>query len=106
MARKINRTGSGDKEVKTATVSKVKQKRADEKTVFRSPHRALSVMVKPCERIDHGAGSYAIVPPKMADFEDRGSYGEIVCDPEVAAVLRQKAKVRETAGLPPKYAEV
>lgn len=104
MARKVNRAVS-DKKTPTA-VPKTKAKRDDNKATFRSPHAGLQVIVKKCERVDYGAGTYTVVPPEIAEFENKGSYGEYVCDPEVAEVLRQKAADRKERGLLAKYVEV
>ena len=91
---------------KAKVVPKTKAKREDGQATFRSPHRGLTFVIKPCERVDHGAGSYVLVAPGLAEFRDMGSYGELVCEPEVAEILRAKAKDRETLGLPSKFIEV
>lgn len=105
MARRSVKAAPEAREAK-GVVPETKVARSDSKVTFRTPHPGLEVVVKQSERTDLGAGSYSISQPKLAKFENMGSYGELVCDVEVAKVLRQKAKDREARHLPPKYAEV
>ena len=83
-----------------------KPQRTKGKAVFRSPSPGLKVIVKQSERIDHGAGSYTIVPPVIAEFDNRKSFGELKVDEEQAEALRKRAEERKARGLPPAYTEV
>ena len=108
MAKRVIKAVNEDVTAPEATVSKArKEKRAkDEKCKFRTPHPGLQVVLKGSERIDHGAGQYEIIPPELAEFENMGNYGEFVCDPDVAEVLRSKSAERKALHLPLKYTEV
>jgi len=107
MARRSVKAAPDASEAEVA-VPKTRKKRdkKDDKAMFRSPHAGLEVVVHQPERVDLGAGSYSIAPPKTVKFENMGSYGECVCEKDVAEVLRRKAKDRADKFLPPKYAEV
>lgn len=104
MVRKVN-VVKADRDPKASTVPKTKPK-GKKGVTFRTPHPELVVVIVKSERIDQGAGSYSIVPPKTVDFENHGNYGEATVDLETANLLRKVADERKERMLPPKFIEV
>lgn len=104
MARRVKQAGDGRGSTPPVDISKAKK--SGEGVTFRSVHRGLKVKLQKGERIDHGAGNYEIVPPRWADFADKGSYGEYVANAEDAEILRRVIEDRKSSRLPAKFTEI
>lgn len=104
MARRVKQAGDGRGSTPPAEIPKAKER--GERGIFRSVHRGLKVKLQKSERIDHGAGNYEIVPPRWADFEDRGSYGEYKANAEDAEILRRVIEERKNLKFPAKFTEI